>query len=305
MAESPSQIQPSATASRSDNPQGVLSKMATATAKKELAHSSGLFVVMASDKGGVGKSFFFRFLAELFRKAKKGVLLYDGDGGTGSSVRIFGTRDGNGDLLPEQSPETGIVPYNLRKARPRETLINSATLGGAITMHDLPGGAFDAMSEIADGGDESLVGIFEGIISEGQQPIIMHLVHHEDESTESVARYLDATEGLNVKHVAVLNYRDADGRDDFEMWYGFRDESGEQVGGRTRERLLAAGGFEIVVPKLAPSAASRIKRYNLTFEQATTDKRLTLAQRSQVGRWYREMMKAVMENDAFKSLFKI
>ncbi|MCY1554101.1 hypothetical protein D9M68_906470 [compost metagenome] len=89
------------------------------------------------------------------------------------------------------------------------------------------------------------------------------------------------------------------------MWFGYTDEHGEKIGGRTRERLLAAGGFELIVPRLAPSAASRIKRYNLTFEQATTDKRLTLAQRTQVSRWYREMTKAVMENDAFKTLFDL
>ncbi|MBP2563325.1 hypothetical protein J2857_006124 [Neorhizobium galegae] len=280
--------------------------MATAAKKAELQNSTALFVIMASDKGGVGKSFFFRFLAEHLRKHKgESVLLFDGDGGTGSSFRIFGTRDADGFLIEDQNPAVGIMQYNLRKARPRETLINSVTLGGAITLHDLPGGAFDAMTEIADNGDESLHGIFEGVLSEGQQPVVFHLVHHEDESTESVARYLDATEGLEIKHIAVLNFRDADSKEDFEMWFGYTDEHGEKIGGRTRERLLASGGFELIVPRLAPSAASRIKRYNLTFEQATTDKRLTLAQRTQVSRWYREMTKALMENDAFKALFDL
>lgn len=125
--------------------------MATAAKKVEAQTSTGLFVIMASDKGGVGKSFFFRFLAEFLRKQKEGVLLFDGDGGTGSSFRIFGKRDNDDYLLDDQDPAVGIQPYNLRKSRPRETLINSATLGGTITMHDLPGGSFDAISEIVDG----------------------------------------------------------------------------------------------------------------------------------------------------------
>lgn len=295
--------------------------MATAAKKAELATSSGIFVIMASDKGGVGKSFFFRFLAEFLRSMKSNVLLFDGDGGTGSSYRIFGTRDANDELLEDQNPAVGIQPYNLRKSRPRETLINSATLGGTITMHDLPGGAFDAISEIVDGGGESLHGIFEGIISVGQKPVVFHVIHHEDESTESVARFLDATEGLDIIHVAVLNFRDAEEKSDFEMWYGFENHNGEREGGRTRERLLATGGFEIIVPRLMLSAASRIKRHNLSFTAASDQnnplsQRLTLAQRTQVGRWHREMTKRLIDTNektnphhetakAFQALFNI
>ncbi|TBH28181.1 hypothetical protein ELG63_36450 [Rhizobium leguminosarum] len=293
--------------------------MATAAKKVEAQSSTGLFVIMASDKGGVGKSFFFRFLAEFLRKQKDGVLLFDGDGGTGSSFRIFGKRDNDGFLLDDQDPAVGIKPYNLRKSRPRETLINSATLGGSVTMHDLPGGSFDAISEIVDGGGESLHGIFDGIISVNQKPVVFHLVHHEDESTESVARFLDATEGLDIVHIAVLNYRDAEAKEDFEMWYGFENHEGEREGGRTRERLLATGGFEIVVPRLMLSAASRIKRNNLLFSEAgdkdnPKSKLLTLAQRAQVDRWYRQMVKALTDTEkatnpqfetakAFKALF--
>ncbi|NTA19761.1 hypothetical protein [Agrobacterium tumefaciens] len=276
--------------------------MATAAKTVEAQSSTGLFVIMASDKGGVGKSFFFRFLAEFLRKQKDGVLLFDGDGGTGSSFRIFGKRDSDGYLLDEQDPAVGIQPYNLRKSRPRETLINSATLGGTITMHDLPGGSFDAISEIVDGGGESLHGIFEGIISVDQKPVVFHLVHHEDESTESVARFLEATEGLDIVHVAVLNYRDAESKDDFEMWYGYENHEGEREGGKTRERLLASGGFEIIVPRMMLSAASRIKRNDMFFSEAMDKEspkflRLTLAQRSQVSRWYREMVKSLTDTD--------
>lgn len=67
------------------------------------------------------------------------------------------------------------------------------------------------------------------------------------------------------------------------------------------------------------SAASRIKRNDMFFSEAMDKEspkflRLTLAQRSQVARWYREMVKSLTDTDektnpqhktaqAFKALF--
>lgn len=289
--------------------------MATATKKNELLSSTGLipvafaveaaiglFIFLASDKGGVGKTFFFRYLVETLRKRKPGkVAAFDGDNGTGSGVRILGMRDANGELLPpdQQTAVDGVVTYNMRKSRTREEFINSISTSLPFIIHDQPGGAFDAMTEIADGGGESLTGILNAVADEKYQPIAIHAVHHEDESTESVARYLDATEGSPTVHIAVLNERDAESLSDFEMWFGYKDETtGEQIGGRTRDRLLATGGFEIVMPRLAGAASSRIKRYNLTFEQACTDKRLTLAQRIQVKNWFQTMNRNLTDTNA-------
>lgn len=296
--------------------------MATATKKNEVLSGTalnsaallvkdaiGLFIFLASDKGGVGKTFYFRYLVERLRKLKPGkVAAFDGDNGTGSGVRILGQRDSSGDLLPpeKQTAIEGVVSYNMRKSRAREEFINSIAIEAPYIIHDQPGGAFDAMTEIADGGKESLTGILNAIAEERYQPVVIHAIHHEDESTESVARYLDATEGTPTIHVAVLNMRDAEEMADFELWYGYKDETtGEILGGKTRERLLATGGFEVIMPRLAGSAASRIKRYNLTFEQAATDKRLTFAQRMQVKTWLKEMDEALMANAPFKALFNI
>ncbi|ANL11964.1 MULTISPECIES: hypothetical protein [unclassified Rhizobium] len=280
----------------------------TNAAKKEaLASTTSIHAATASDKGGVGKSFWDRFKIEFLRKLGKEVAAFDTDGGTGSLARILGQRDQNGDLLPpeDQDALVGVKSFNIRKHRTRDEFLNTAALSAAIVQLDLPGGGFDALSEIADGGGESLHGVYQAVIGEGRTAVIDHVIHHEDESTESVARYLDATEGLPVVHCAILNMRDADSKADFEMWYGFTDENGEKIGGRTRERLLANGGFEIIMPKLASGAASRIKRYGLTFEAACSDKRLTVAQRAQVSRWYQEMTKAILDNQPFRKLYGI
>lgn len=277
----------------------------TNAAKTEAIASTYIHATTASDKGGVGKSFWDRFKIEFLRKLGKEVAAFDTDGGTGSLARILGQRDQNGELLPpeDQDPLVGVKSFNIRKQRTRDEFLNTAALPAAIVQLDLPGGGFDAISEIADGGGESLLGVFQAVIDEGRTAVIDHVIHHEDESTESVARYLDATEGLPVVHCAILNMRDADSKADFEMWFGYIDENGEKIGGRTRERLLAAGGFEIVMPKLASGAASRIKRYGLTFEAAGEDRRLTVAQRAQVKRWYQDMTKTIMDCKPFRKLY--
>ncbi|MBY3575476.1 hypothetical protein HFN65_31550 [Rhizobium laguerreae] len=279
----------------------------TNAAKKEALASTFIHATTASDKGGVGKSFWDRFKIEFLRKLGKEVAAYDTDGGTGSLARILGQRDQNGELLPpeDQDPLIGVKSFNIRKQRTRDEFLNTAALPASIVQLDLPGGGFDAISEIADGGGESLLGVFQAVIDEGRTAVIDHVIHHEDESTESVARYLDATEGLPVIHCAILNMRDADSKADFEMWFGYIDENGEKIGGRTRERLLAAGGFEIIMPKLASGAASRIKRYSLTFEAAGEDRRLTVAQRAQVKRWHQDMTKTIMDCKPFRKLYDI
>ncbi|TBF89186.1 hypothetical protein [Rhizobium leguminosarum] len=279
----------------------------TNVAKKEALASTFIHATTASDKGGVGKSFWDRFKIEFLRKLGKEVAAFDTDGGTGSLARILGQRDQNGELLPpeDQDPLIGVKSFNIRKQRTRDEFLNTAALPASIVQLDLPGGGFDAISEIADGGGESLLGVFQAVIDEGRTAVIDHVIHHEDESTESVARYLDATEGLPVIHCAILNMRDADSRADFEMWFGYIDENGEKIGGRTRERLLAAGGFEIIMPKLASGAASRIKRYGLTFEAAGEDRRLTVAQRAQVKRWHQDMSKTIMDCKPFRKLYDI
>ncbi|TBG52568.1 hypothetical protein [Rhizobium leguminosarum] len=279
----------------------------TNAAKKEALASTFIHATTASDKGGVGKSFWDRFKIEFLRKLGKEVAAYDTDGGTGSLARILGQRDQNGELLPpeDQDPLIGVKSFNIRKQRTRDEFLNTAALPASIVQLDLPGGGFDAISEIADGGGESLLGVFQAVIDEGRTAVIDHVIHHEDESTESVARYLDATEGLPVIHCAILNMRDADSKADFEMWFGYIDENGEKIGGRTRERLLAAGGFEIIMPKLASGAASRIKRYGLTFEAAGEDRRLTVAQRAQVKRWHQDMTKTIMDCKPFRKLYDI
>ncbi|MBA1343930.1 hypothetical protein [Rhizobium sp. WYCCWR 11146] len=279
----------------------------TNAAKKEALASTFIHATTASDKGGVGKSFWDRFKIEFLRKLGKEVAAYDTDGGTGSLARILGQRDQNGELLPpeDQDPLIGVKSFNIRKQRTRDEFLNTAALPASIVQLDLPGGGFDAISEIADGGGESLLGVFQAVIDEGRTAVIDHVIHHEDESTESVARYLDATEGLPVIHCAILNMRDADSKADFEMWFGYIDENGEKIGGRTRERLLAAGGFEIIMPKLASGAASRIKRYSLTFEAAGEDRRLTVAQRAQVKRWHQDMTKTIIDCKPFRKLYDI
>lgn len=287
--------------------------MATATKKTELASSTSpealkTHSTSASQKGGVGKSFWERAKIEFLREQGVLIAAYDMDGGTGSVARILGERDEKGELKPteEQDPLKGVRSYNIHKNRGREAFADSSALEYQHIQIDTPGGGFDALSDIMDGGSNSLHGLYEAIIKEGRKPIIEHIITPEDESVESVRRYLDATEGLPIQHIAILNMRDADEKSDFEMWFGYMDlETGEKVGGNARAEFLENGGIEIVMPKLAIGAALRMKRYNLTFTAASQDPRLTVTQRGQVSRWLREMWKELLGNKKFLEIYGI
>ncbi|PTV70175.1 hypothetical protein [Agrobacterium pusense] len=278
--------------------------LATSTSPKALmTHATS-----ASQKGGVGKSFWERAKIEFLRERDVPIAAYDMDGGTGSVARILGERDEDGELKPteEQDPLKGVRSYNIHKNRGREAFADSSALEYKHIQIDTPGGGFDALSDIMDGGSNSLHGLYEAILKEGRKPIIEHIITPEDESVESVRRYLDATEGLPIQHIAILNMRDADEKSDFEMWFGYTDlETGEKVGGNARAEFLENGGIEIVMPKLAIGAALRMKRYNLTFTAASQDPRLTVTQRGQVSRWLREMWKELLGNKKFLEIYDI
>ncbi|SMD16415.1 hypothetical protein [Rhizobium sp. RU36D] len=288
--------------------------MATATKKTELTTSTSPEALLkthatsASQKGGVGKSFWERAKIEFLRERDVPIAAYDMDGGTGSVARILGERDEHGELKPteDQDPLKGVRSYNIHKNRGREAFADSSALEYKHIQIDTPGGGFDALSDIMDGGSNSLQGLYEAILKEGRKPIIEHIITPEDESVESVRRYLDATEGLPIQHIAILNMRDADEKSDFEMWFGYTDlETGEKVGGNARAEFLENGGIEIVMPKLAIGAALRMKRYNLTFTAASQDARLTVTQRGQVSRWLREMWKELLGNKKFLEIYGI
>ncbi len=296
--------------------------MVTAAKKSEALEASTspkaimTHATSASQKGGVGKSFWERAKIEFLRERNVPIAAYDMDGGTGSVARILGERDEHGELkaTEDQDPLKGVRSYNIHKNRGREAFADSSSLEYTHIQIDTPGGGFFALSDIMDGGSNSLHGLYKAIIKEGRQPIIEHIVTPEDESVESVRQYLDATEGLPIQHIAILNMRDADEKSDFEMWFGYTElvedpETGEmkpeKVGGNCRADFLAAGGIEIVMPKLAVGASLRMKRYNLTFSAAADDKRLTVSQRGQVSRWLREMWKELLGNKKFLEIYGV
>lgn len=296
--------------------------MATAAKKTEALEASSSPIALmthatsASQKGGVGKSFWERAKIEFLREQGIPIAAYDMDGGTGSVARILGERDEHGELKPteDQDPLKGVRSYNIHKNRGREAFADSSALEYKHIQIDTPGGGFDALSDIMDGGSNSLHGLYSAIIKEGRKPIIEHIITPEDESVESVRRYLDATDGLPIQHIAVLNMRDADEKSDFEMWFGYTEmvedpDTGamkpEKIGGNARADFLAAGGIEVMMPKLAVGASLRMKRYNLTFSAAANDPRLTVTQRGQVSRWLREMWKELLGNKKFLEIYGI
>ena len=66
---------------------------------------------IASEKGGVGKSWWGIAFVDCLRAAGASLAAYDADGSVGSLVRVLGTRDDTGKLLVDQDPLAGIGYY--------------------------------------------------------------------------------------------------------------------------------------------------------------------------------------------------
>ena len=97
-------------------------------------------ILVASEKGGVGKSVFARSLVDHLRNSGATVAAYDADGSVGALVRVLGTRDG-GSIVQPQDATAGVGIYNIRSDEQRATLLDCISEGAPLIVHDLAGGS--------------------------------------------------------------------------------------------------------------------------------------------------------------------
>ena len=242
-------------------------------------------IVTASQKGGSGKTVAACAFLDYLRAADVPVAAYDGDGAVGGFQSIHGTRDGKGNMLLEQDPESGVVVYDIRDASSRDALIESLDTDIRIVLHDLAGGALLSLLQLfADGETEDLVNFNTALEDLDTDLIVLHLVTRDEGSVASIQKYLDFSETCTrLRHVAIVNRfagRDAD------MWAWFGSPDGA-YGGKTRQRFLATGGLEMTLPALDPGAMKLVERLGLRFSDAINHRDLPLIQRQRVRQFQR------------------
>lgn len=247
--------------------------------------------LVANEKGGVGKSVFTRTLVDHLRMNGKRLAAYDADGSVGATVRVLGSRDRNGSIERVQNAVEGVGYYNGRADNERNILLDSIESGENLYVHDLAGGLLADLTRIVDGG-EGLDGLLDAFEGHGYKLTVFHVISPDVGSAQSVARWLDLI-GDKADHVAVVNLKHGRPPADFPFWYGFTDAKGASKGGKTRDRLLAAGGVEIEFPALPSGTFAKLDAENIPFTRADKAGLLTITERAHVGKFLRDFAAAL------------
>lgn len=247
--------------------------------------------LVASEKGGVGKSVFTRTLVDHLRTNGRRLAAYDADGSVGATVRVLGSRDAMGSIESVQNPIEGISYYNGRTDDERNILLDSIESGEKLYIHDLAGGLLADLTRIVDGG-EGLEGLLDAYATNGYRLTVFHVISPDVGSTQSVARWLSLI-GDRADHVAVINLKHGKPPSDFPYWYGFRDANGAAKGGRTRQNLLDNGGVEIEFPALPAGTFAKLDAENIPFTRADKAGLLTITERAHVAKFLRDFAAAL------------
>jgi hypothetical protein len=234
--------------------------------------------ILASEKGGVGKSAFAKALIDALRSTAVRVAAFDADA-VASLLNVHGTRGDDGKLIENQSPIDGVGFYNIRSAE-RNLLLDSIADGDPLIIHDVAGGALSELTNIVDGGN-GVGGLLDAFAEHGYRVTCVHIMSPTAAATQSVARYLDAF-GDRADHLVVKNLFWGT---EYPFWAGFVDGAGVSRGGKTRERFLAMAGIEISFPSLPSSTFAKLDESNLSPLMATKSTLLTITERSQVKRF--------------------
>jgi hypothetical protein len=234
-------------------------------------------IVSLGDKGGVGKSFIIRKLAEMHMEAKTpNLLLVDGDASV-SSIYKFHTDT--------------VVPFDLHgTVDARDQFVNDLLRRGKdLVVADLPAASLSTLREMA-----SEYSFADEVAKAGyRMTVISPITPYDDPlldfqeavsliDPDAFAAY-DAAAGkdpaptdLRADYVAIVNLVSGE-RSDFEEW--------DAPGGFTKGLLHFVGGVEVEIPLLRPKVAAALQLHRLSFKDGETSERLAITDRSRLQRW--------------------
>jgi hypothetical protein len=234
-------------------------------------------ILVPSNKGGIGKTTVAKVIGEQHRRKNTGCIIVDADAGVGGLLRHLGDRDAEGEILPAQSIESGVLAIDWHQDVRSRDAIADVLAHGRDVLIDLPGGSLGTLKALADETD-----LFEVVRSAGFEPTIVCCVTPYRETWGDVR---DVQAWLpNADIVAVVNEGFGD-HEDFTEWRS----------SKTRVALLAGRGREIIFPRLEPRIAARIAWHRLRFCDAPTSELLAVLDRGRVHHWLRRATAAIRE----------
>jgi hypothetical protein len=236
-----------------------------------------LFTIFLKDKGGTGASMIARFLAELHQQRKTGAYLVDGDGTTASLSKHFGLPRENADPTAA-NPANPVHTFSLHGTESdRDTIASLLEVDAPKMVMDLPATSLTVLRKI-----ETEYQWTNMLGAHGWRATVVASITPGEESIFDLADAM-AMFGERADYVAAVNMGLAEDRSDFEIW-----DTGE-----TRPKFLAAGGVEIVFPRLKPRSVGKLQQRALTFAAGQTSPHLGIADRSRLAKWFADAQAAI------------
>lgn len=225
-------------------------------------------VFVTSGKGGVTKTKFARFLAELHRLRGNDVLLVDADRAVGQFLKHLGARDQQGRILNPQPLEGGVISLDWHNDVRGRDAIADVLAHGKDLLIDMPGGSLDGLHAL----DES-AGLLDVARDMGFEATFVSMITPWVETwadSRKIRAWFPA-----AAHLLVVNRDFGSEEEDFADW----NES------ETRKELLTHGSREIVLPYLEPRIAARIAKHRLLFHDAATSEHIRVLDRGRAKKW--------------------
>lgn len=221
----------------------------TSAAAQAAPASNKTLLLVAGDKGGVGKSSLARALADWTMSAGVSLRLYDADDTNPTLARFY--------------PEAEQL---LLTAKGLEHLVDWLELPEQVALVDTGARAGRALLEFYE-----LTGFWDLAAQYGAQVIVCFALAP---SADSIALLKSAADLIGARAQWVIA-RSTFIPGTWSLWEG----------SKTREMLVALGAVEIAVPALDADAYSALDRFSLVAGAGAADPRLPLVYRAYVQRW--------------------
>jgi hypothetical protein len=255
----------------------------TAEEPKPGKSSGKRLIISLGNKGGTGKSFLIRKLAELHMEAQTpNLLLVDGDASVSSIYKFH----------REQ-----VLPFNLHgSVDERDRFVNDLLRRGSdLVIADLPAASLSTLCKMA-----AEYNFADEVMKAGYRMTVVSPITPYDDSIldfQEVVNFVDpvayaahesgSSEKVETRadYVAMLNMIFSAERSDFIEW--------DAAGGFTKGLLDRVGGTEIEIPLLRPRIAAQLQLHRLSFRDGETSEHLTVTDRGRLQRWNEFVSKAL------------
>jgi hypothetical protein len=208
-------------------------------------------IILASQKGGVGKSTTARAIIDLARRAGRRVSAWDLDRGTGSLALVY----------PPGDAEVGCACEDVRETRSPGAWLDAIYGEADDVVLDVPGGALGDLLRFCPGGAGSLV---DYVTKAGRELVVVSVIGTRRDSMTTAQDAVEAF-GAPARHVVVKNGYFGD-EPDFVVYDGYADPvTGERRYGKTADQVRDAGGEVVFLPKLDAIAMDLLDQHEMTF----------------------------------------